>query len=338
VKRSPSMPVAESEPYEHPFAALQPALILDMVEAAGVQADGRLLALNSYENRVYQLGVEDQAPLILKVYRPGRWSDAAITEEHAFAAQLAGHDIPVVPPISLDGHTLHHAAGFRFALYPRRGGHAPELDQAATREWLGRLLGRLHTVGEAASFAHRPLLDPDVMGRQSRDGLLEAGWIPAPLEGAYRAVTDELLSAIDEAWARAGQAAALRLHGDFHPGNILWTDAGPHLVDLDDCRTGPAIQDLWMLLSGDRAERTLQLSDLVAGYEQFREFDPRELHRLEALRTLRIMNYAAWLARRWHDPAFPAAFPWFGSERYWDEHVLGLREQLSAMQTPPLAV
>ena len=323
---------------EHPFASLQPALLLDMVEAAGVHADGRLLALNSYENRVYQLGVEDRDPMILKAYRPDRWSDEAILEEHAFATDLAAHDIPVVAPIRLGQRTLHHAAGFRFALYPRRGGHAPELDHPDTREWLGRLLGRLHTVGEAGIFAHRPILDADTMGRRTRDWLLAAGWIPAGVQASYRAVTEELLVAIDEARERAADCAAIRLHGDFHPGNILWTDRGPHLVDLDDCRTGPAIQDLWMLLSGDRTERTLQLSDLVAGYEQFREFDPRELHLLEALRTLRIMSYAAWLARRWDDPAFPATFTWFGTERYWEDHVLTLREQVAAMQAPVLSV
>ncbi|AGY92429.1 hypothetical protein SPICUR_07330 [Spiribacter curvatus] len=330
--------MTESLPGDHPFASLQPALLLDMVEAAGVDADGRLLALNSYENRVYQLGVEDRAPMILKAYRPGRWSDAAILEEHAFAVELAGHEIPVVAPIDLNHQTLHQAAGFRFALYPRRGGHAPELDNADTREWLGRLLGRMHTVGEAGVFEHRPVLDADVMGRQSRDWLLAAGWIPEGVEASYRAVTDELLAAIDEARENAAGCAFIRLHGDFHPGNILWTDQGPHLVDLDDCRTGPAIQDLWMLLSGDRHERTLQLSDLIAGYEQFRAFDPRELHLLEALRTLRIMHYAAWLARRWDDPAFPATFTWFGTERYWDDHVLTLREQVAAMQAPVLSV
>ncbi|MEX0449486.1 serine/threonine protein kinase [Spiribacter sp. 221] len=323
---------------EHPFAALQPALLLDMLESAGVRADGRLLALNSYENRVYQLGVEDDAPLILKVYRPGRWSDASILEEHAFADELAALDIPVVPPLATDGRTLHHASGFRFGLYPCHGGHAPELDDADTREWLGRLLGRLHAVGEAASFRHRSAIDPDAMGKGNRDWLLESGWIPPAMETGYRQVTDELLSGVDAAFHQADGRSPIRLHGDLHPGNILWTDHGPHIVDLDDSRSGPAVQDIWMLLSGGREERTVQLADLLAGYERFHDFDPRELHLLEALRTLRLISYAAWLASRWDDPAFPVAFTWFGTERYWEDHVLTLREQVAAMQEPPLPV
>ena len=324
---------------QHPFASLQPTLLLDMLESAGFPADGRLLALNSYENRVYQLGVEDAAPCILKVYRPARWSDAAILEEHAFAAELAALDIPVVPAITHHGCSLHHAGGFRFALYPRRGGHAPELDDGATREWLGRLLGRLHTVGESATFGHRPAIDTAAMGWGNRDWLLAADWIPSVMLNAYRQITEELLAGVDEAFdAAGGPGSFIRLHGDLHPGNILWTDQGPHIVDLDDCCSGPALQDLWMLLSGGRDERTRQLADLLTGYEIFRDFDPRELHRLEALRSLRLISYAAWLARRWHDPAFPAAFTWFGSERYWEAHVLTLREQLEALQQPPLPV
>lgn len=330
--------MADDRPYTHPFATLEPALLLDMVEAAGVRADGRLLALNSYENRVYQVGVEADAPMILKAYRPGRWSDAAIREEHAFARQLADHDIPVVPPLSFNGETLHHAAGYRFALYPRRGGHAPELDDPATREWLGRLLGRLHNVGAAGRFRLRPVIDAAVTARQHRDWLLEACWIPQALVARYQSVTETLFKGIGQRFADAGAVAPVRLHGDFHPGNILWTDAGPHLVDLDDCCTGPAIQDIWMMLSGDRRERTIQLGDLIAGYEQFRAFDPRELHLLEALRTLRIVNYAAWLARRWADPAFPATFTWFGDERYWEEHLMALAEQIEALEAPVLAV
>ena len=328
----------DDTPGEHPFATLQPALLLDMLESADVRADGRLLALNSYENRVYQLGVEDDVPLILKVYRPGRWSDAGILEEHAFADELANLDIPVVPPLARNGRTLHHAGGFRFALYPRRGGHAPELDKADTREWLGRLLGRMHAVGETATFRHRPTIDAAIMGRGNRDWLLDSGWIPPAVQAGYRLVTDELLAAVEAAFREASGGAFIRLHGDLHPGNILWTEQGPHLVDLDDCRTGPAVQDIWMLLSGGREERTVQLADLMAGYEQFRDFDPRELHLVEALRTLRLISYAAWLASRWDDPAFPATFTWFGTERYWEDHVLTLREQVAAMQEPPLPV
>jgi Ser/Thr protein kinase RdoA (MazF antagonist) len=330
--------MTDDRPDMHPFATLQPALLLDMVEAAGVRADGRLLALNSYENRVYQVGVEADTPMILKAYRPGRRDDAAIREEHAFARQLAEHDIPVVPPLSVNGETLHHAAGYRFALYPRRGGHAPELDNADTREWLGRLLGRLHNVGAAGRFLHRPVIDVAVTARQNRDWLVDGGWIPEALVGRYQSITETLFEQIAERFGDAGAVVPIRLHGDFHPGNILWTDAGPHLVDLDDCCTGPAIQDIWMMLSGDRRERTIQLADLIAGYEQFRAFDPRELHLLEALRTLRIVNYAAWLARRWADPAFPATFIWFGDERYWEDHLMTLAEQIDALEAPVLAV
>lgn len=322
----------------HPFSALGPSLLLDMLESTGIRPDGRLLALNSYENRVYQLGVEDAEPVILKVYRPERWSLAALAEEHAFAAELADHDIPMVPPLTLDGATLHAHADFHFAVYPRRGGHAPPLDDADTREWLGRMLGRAHAVGSAAGFVHRPALNAEAMGAGSRDYLVAEGWIPPHLAAAYQSLTDDLLVDINAAFDRAAGWSPIRLHGDFHPGNILWTDAGPHLVDLDDCVSGPAMQDLWMLLSGDRTERTLQLGDLLAGYEDFHEFDPRELVLLEALRTLRMMRYAAWLAQRWHDPAFPATFTWFNTDRYWEDHVLALREQAAAMQEPALSV
>lgn len=327
-----------AEPSAHPFSVLDPGVLLDMLEAVGLEPDGRLLALNSYENRVYQLGIEEAEPVILKVYRPGRWSQAAIAEEHAFALELAEADIPVVPPLLVNGQSLHVLGDFCFAVYPRRGGHAPPLDNADTREWLGRMLGRLHQIGATRAFAHRRDLAASLSGQRSRDYLLEHQWIPVHIEAAYHSVTEGLFADIAGAFERAGDWQGIRLHGDFHPGNILWTDAGPHLVDLDDCMTGPAVQDLWMMLSGDRAERSLQLVDILAGYEQFYDFDPRELNLIEALRTLRMMHHAAWLARRWDDPAFPAAFPWFATDRYWEEHVLALREQAAAMQEPPLVV
>lgn len=331
-------PLDDTNSPSRPFADLGPVTLLAMLESIGLEPDGRLLELNSFENRVYQLGLEDQPPVIVKVYRPGRWPDAAIAEEHDFARALAAQEVPVVAPLDCQGASLHHHAGYRFAVYPRRGGHAPALDHPQTLQWLGRLLGQLHNVGASDAFAHRPALDWHWMARQSRDNLLAEGWIPHHLEPAYRSVTEDLLTDIDAAFRRAASWQAIRLHGDFHPGNILWTDAGPHLVDLDDCLSGPAIQDLWMMLSGERAERTGQLSELLVGYEQFRDFDPRELHLLEALRTMRMMRYAAWLARRWQDPAFPAAFVWFDTPRYWEDHILALREQAAAMQEPPLCV
>lgn len=321
----------------HPFEALGPDLLLDAVESTGLVPDGRFLALNSYENRVYQIGIENDAPLVAKFYRPERWSNAAILDEHGFSGELADHEIPVVAPLRLGEETLHQHAGFRFALFPRRGGRAPELDDADTREWLGRFLGRIHAVGEAGEFAARPRLELAQV-REDRDWLLAAGWIPDYLIDAYGTLSDDLLLAMNAAFERAGDVRSLRLHGDCHPGNVLWTDDGPHFVDLDDCLTGPAVQDLWMLLSGEREERSLQLSDVIAGYEDFRDFDRRELHLVEVLRTARVMRYAAWLARRWDDPAFPPAFPWFGEARFWEEHLLSLREQAAALQEPPLVV
>lgn len=320
----------------HPYAALDPDTILTAVEALGLTSNGKLLALNSYENRVYQVGIEDAEPLVVKFYRPGRWSDEAILEEHGFAAELADHEIPVVAPLSVSGATLHYRQGFRYAVFPRRGGRSPELDDVDCRERLGRFIGRIHAVGASRRFAHRPTLGIAGFGDAPRQYLLEQGFIPAHLVIAYETLSRDLLASIRRCYDRAGTVGELRLHGDCHPGNILWTDAGAHFVDLDDCLRGPAIQDLWMLLSGSRGEMTLQLSDLLAGYEDFHELDRRELLLIEALRTLRMMNYAAWLARRWSDPAFPLAFPWFGSDRYWEEHVLALREQAAALDEPPL--
>ena len=332
--------MSDATPIHAPvYADLNPDLILDAVESKGFVSDGHLLALNSYENRVYQVGIGERQYLVAKFYRPGRWDDAAILEEHSFAAELVEAEIPVVAPLADDnGETLFRYGGFRFALYPRRGGRWPDLDNPDHLEWLGRFLGRIHAVGAIRPFAHRPTLDIDNLGTQSYRYLLEGGFIPAHIELAYRTLAEDLLAAVAAAYERAGAVAAIRLHGDCHPGNILWTDAGPHFVDLDDCRTGPAVQDMWMLLSGDRQAMGLQLSELIAGYELFRDFDRRELLLIEALRTLRMLHYAAWLARRWNDPAFPLAFPWFNTPRYWEDHVLQLREQAAALQEPALTI
>jgi len=319
------------------FANLGPDAVLDAVESVGLLGDGRLLALNSYENRVYQLGIEDGPPVVAKFYRPARWSDEAILEEHAFTIELAEREIPVVPPLVLDGgKTLHHFAGLRFAVFARHGGRAPELDDSATLEWMGRFMGRIHAVGALQPFAHRPVLDIAGFGIEPREYLLANGFIPADLDSAWRSVSQQALDGVARCFERAGDVAALRLHGDCHGGNVLWTDAGPHFVDFDDSRMGPAVQDLWMLLSGERRDRVRQMSDILAGYEHFFDFNPRELHLVEALRTLRLIHYSAWLARRWEDPAFLAAFPWFNTQRYWQDRVLELREQVALMDEPPL--
>ncbi|MCG6861864.1 MAG: serine/threonine protein kinase [Chromatiaceae bacterium] len=321
-----------------PFSGLSPDLVLDAVEALGLETDGRLLALNSYENRVYQVGIEGSAPVIVKFYRPDRWSDGAILEEHDFSRELADREIPAVPPAIFGDRTLHRHRGFRYSVTPRRGGRSPELDDPDVLEWIGRLLGRMHAVGEMRPFQQRPTLDIASFGEEPRAYLLANGWLPKDLEDAYRSVSEHALAAVRACFERAGAFRRLRLHGDCHPGNMLWTDEGPHFVDFDDTRMGPAIQDLWMLLSGERAEMATQLGQVLAGYEDFRALDPRELHLLEALRTLRLLHYSAWIARRWNDPAFPSAFTWFGTQRYWQDRILELREQIAAMEEGPLPV
>jgi len=321
---------------ETPFATLAPDELLNAIESLGLRCDGRLLQLNSFENRVYQFGLEDGSQLIAKFYRGGRWSDAAILEEHQFTQQLAQEELHVVPPLLFGGQTLHHHEGQRFALFVRQAGRTPELDRSETLEWLGRFIGRIHAVGATEQYQARPRLDLQSFGFESRDLLLAGDWLPPELLAAWRSVADQALDGVQRAYERAGQVSLLRLHGDCHPGNLFWTDDGPYFVDFDDSRTGPAIQDLWMLLSGDASDMRAQLRSLLTGYEMFRDFDDRELHLLEALRTLRLIHYSAWIARRWQDPAFPAAFPQFGSVRYWQDRILELREQVALMQEPPL--
>ena len=317
----------------HPYAALTPEVVLDALCALGLRPDGRLLALSSYENRVYQVWMEEGAPVVAKFYRPGRWSEAQIDEEHAFAHELAEREIPVVAPQSSSSF-----GGFRVAVYPRRGGRTPELGDPKTLEWIGRFLGRIHAVGATRPFQQRESLTPKTFGHEPRAYLLTTPFIPAELLGAWKAITEQALELVAHCYQRAGSFKSIRLHGDCHPGNILWTEDGPHFVDLDDSRMGPAMQDLWMLLSGDRAAMSLQMRAVVDGYEQFMRFDRAELNLLEALRTLRLIHYSAWIARRWDDPAFPAAFPWFDTQRFWQDKILELREQIALMQEEPLAV
>lgn len=319
----------------HPFATLSPDLVLDAVESLGYLSDARVLALNSYENRVYQVGIEGETPLIAKFYRPGRWSEAAIREEHAFSLELAEHEIPVVAPLLRDGESLFEHAGFRFALFPRRGGHAPEPGNLDQLYRLGQLLGRLHGVGASRPFQHRETMTVENFGHQSLACVLDSGFLPASLRPAYESVARDLLARLDALFASV-RYTTIRLHGDCHPGNLLYRDEAFHMVDLDDCRMGPAVQDLWMMLAGERQERLSQLSELMEGYQEFHDFDPRELALIEGLRSLRLLHYSAWLARRWDDPAFPMSFPWFANERYWGDQVLALREQLAALDEAPL--
>jgi Ser/Thr protein kinase RdoA (MazF antagonist) len=304
-----------------PYASLTPDLVLDAVSACGVWPDGRLLALNSYENRVWQIGLEDSAPVIAKFYRPGRWSDAAIAEEHAFTQELADAELPVVAPLAFGGRTLLHHAGFRYALTPRRGGRAPELEAIDQLQWLGRLIARMHLIGARAPFAHRGQLDRETMVRQPMQAVLGSSLLPILLQTNYRAAAARLDAAIAARMEAIGLVRQLRLHGDCHPGNVLWTDAGPHFVDFDDARTGPAVQDLWMLANDARA-----MEAVLEGYQQFRDFDHAELALIPALRAMRQLHYAGWIAARWHDPAFPAAFPFAAESRWWEQHIADLHE------------
>ena len=322
----------------HPYARLTPDVVLNALEGLGLRCDGRLLALASYENRVYQVGLEETERMrfvVAKFYRPRRWSDEAIAEEHAFAAMLAAKEIPVVAPLGLAGATLNHFEGFRFAVYPRAGGRAPELEDPKTLEWLGRFIARIHMVGSTRRFEHRPRLDIERFGVEPRAFLAASGLIPADLVAPWAQVADLALEGVRHAYARAGAVREIRVHGDCHVGNVLWAD-GPHFVDLDDTCMAPAVQDLWMLVSGDRASMSRQLGHILDGYADFMEFDTRELQLMEALRTLRLLHYSAWLARRWDDPAFPIAFPWFNTPRYWQDRILELREQVAAMQEPAI--
>src|SRR3990167_931711 len=311
-----------------PYATLTPDLILDAVESVGFHCTGSLLALNSYENRVYQIGIEDAAPLIAKFYRPGRWADASILEEHQFALELLEHEIPVIAPLPTEhGDTLHHFQAFRFALFPRKGGRVLELDNLEQVEWMGRFLGRLHAVGACKSFKHRIRLDIQSYGYDPYRFLVDQHFIPAELMHNFCHTVEAILQSVEQIFQQVEPLASIRLHGDCHAGNVLWNAGGLQIVDLDDCLMGPAIQDIWMLLSGDHAQVKAQLDSILSGYREFYDFDPIQLRLIESFRALRMLHYAAWLARRWHDPAFPLSFPWFNTPRYWQEQLQHLREQ-----------
>ena len=330
----------------HPYDALTPDVVLDALDRLALRGDGRLLALSSYENRVYQAHLEDGPPVVLKFYRPGRWTATTILEEHRYAQDLVNAEVPMVAPLAFDGDTLHHHAGFAYSVSPWRGGRRPELDDMEVLEWTGRFLARLHTVGAQTPFVERPALNTITMGQEPLAWLLDSGMVPPEALGRWLPAAEQALALATQVMGAPAAPpplafGVLRLHGDCHPGNILWTPTdrpggGPHFVDLDDARTGPAVQDLWMLLSGDRAQQQRQLGALLDGYEQFRDFDRRELGLIEPLRTLRLLHYSSWLARRWSDPTFPIHFPWFGSSSYWLEQAQTLWDQCEAMQAPAL--
>lgn len=318
-----------------PFAGLTPDVVLDAAASLGFEGDGRLFALNSYENRVYQLG-SAEGPLVLKFYRPARWTDEQIAEEHAFTAELAEAEMAVAAPFALDGTTLFRFQDFRFSVFPWLRGRSPELDAPEARAMLGRSLARLHRIGAVRPFRVRVKLSVERLGFQAREQVIDSGMLPASMEVQYERATDALLERVVRVFDEVGPTRQIRLHGDCHLGNLLWNDNGPVFVDLDDCMTGPAIQDLWMLLSGPAADQQRQWQELIEGYEQFGMLDFGELRLIEPLRSLRMLHHAAWLATRWRDPAFPRAFPWFGSVRYWEEHVNDLLAQVAAVDDPPL--
>jgi len=325
---------------ETPYAGLTPEAVLDALDSVGLRGDGRLIQLNSYENRVFQVFLEDGRVVVPKFYRPGRWSDAQILEEHAFAAELVAAEIPVVAPAKLGDITLASfnidGKPYRFSVCERQSGRAPEIEDTATLEWIGRFIGRIHAVGTRAPFEHRLTLDDRSYGEAPRDWLLASGMIAIEAEGPWKQAVDEVLDEVKRCFETAGEYKPIRLHGDCHVGNVLWTEAGPHFVDLDDALMGPPVQDLWMLLSGDRETMQRQLYALLSGYEDFMDFDWRQLRLIEALRALRMIHYSAWIARRWADPAFPAAFPWFGGRSYWSEQTTRMREQLESIRQPAL--
>ena len=322
----------------HPFHQLTPDFILNALDELGYITDSRLLPLNSYENRVYQIGIQDSLPIIGKFYRPNRWSKKQILEEHQFCFELAEQELPVVAPlISEGGESLFQYKGFYFALFPRKGGYGPELDNLDNLYLLGKLLGRIHAVGAVRPFSHRNTLNSSTFGYESSKFVSE-NFIPTELKLSYDSLVKDLMKTIDQVVSNAGDIQNIRVHGDCHSGNILWRDDSAHFVDLDDAMMAPAIQDIWMLLSGNRDRQSAQLSEIIDGYNEFFDFHPRELKLIDALRTLRIINYTAWIAKRWNDPAFPMAFPWFNTVRFWSEHILELREQFAALGEPNLKI
>ncbi|MET1256916.1 serine/threonine protein kinase [Aliikangiella maris] len=312
------------------FYQLTPDHVLDALESVGLAPQAALLALNSYENRVYQFRDYDEQRFVVKFYRPNRWSDAQIIEEHQFTQELEANEIPVVAPLTINQQTLFSHANYRFAIYPNKGGRTPNLDDKETLVWLGRFIGRIHLMGEATDFKYRPTLTLQSFGHDAVNYLLAADFIPTHIQQAYQTTTQQILEYCEIKFSRYTPQRLLRLHGDCHPSNVLWTDNGPHFVDFDDSRMGPAVQDLWMLIND--AQDASQWNAILEGYEDFREFDDREFKLIEPLRALRMLHYSAWLAQRWHDPSFQHNFGWFNTTKYWEEQVLYLKEQLYLVQ------
>ena len=322
----------------HPFEALTPDYLIDAIESSGYRCDGRIFPLNSYENRVYQVGIEEHQPIIAKFYRPGRWNKAQIDEEHQFCLELEAQELPIVTPIKNDnGETINQYGEFYFSLFPRRGGHSPELDNLDHLYSLGKLMGRIHATGAIKPFQHRSSLTLEEYGYNAVSFILDR-FIPQELARSYSTLTEQLLAELSRQWPKNIAESYIRCHGDCHIGNILWRDEYFHFVDFDDCKMAPAIQDIWLLLSGEKHQQQKQLLEILEGYEEFFEFDISQLKLIEPLRTLRIINHTAWIARRWDDPAFPHTFNWFNTPRYWGEHILSLREQLANLYEPPLQI
>ncbi len=320
------------------FKSLSPDTIIDGLESAGFNVDSGLLALNSYENRVYQFHDENLTKYVTKFYRPQRWKLAQIQEEHDFSFELDEHELPIVAPLKINGTSLFEHQGYHFAVFPCRGGRIFEVDNLNQLEWMGRFVGRIHAVAAQEPFVHRPSFNVDEMLYQTSETIEQSNFVPNVLHKPFFTILEQVVEVAAKQYQASDKIEQIRLHGDCHAGNILWRDEGPHFVDLDDCRTGPAIQDLWMMLSGDRQQQLLQIDTLLTGYEEFFSFESSQLVLIESLRTMRVVNYMAWLCMRWQDPAFPRNFPWFNTEKYWEQQILMLKEQMSALQQPPLSL
>lgn len=315
------------------FTTLMPELIMDALEKIGLRIDSGLTALNSYENRVYQFLDEDKKRYVVKFYRPERWSVEQILEEHQLSLELDLAEIPVVPPLSINGSTLLNHEGFHFAVFPSVGGRQFEQDNEEQLEWVGRFIGRIHRNNGDRRFIARPTLGLDEYLYRPRDELEHSALIAGKQKDAFLTSVDALIAAVKLCWTP--QWRCLRLHGDLHAGNIMWRD-GPMFVDLDDARNGPAVQDLWMLLNGNRSEQQYQLSLLLDAYSEFMDFNSRELALIEPLRAMRMIHYLAWISRRWGDPAFPHSFPWMVEADFWSQQTLIFNEQIKLLQEPPL--